>query len=403
MDEMQKITEYKGNRTIWWIGIALFILLAGGAGYLFLLPKEPKELYTYVTQPLEKGDLTMTVSASGYIEPVENVDVGTEVSGTIVAVYADYNDAVKKGQVLAKLDETKYQSTLKKTQAALNAAKASLANMQAQFYQANATLTRNKSLREATKGRLPSQSDWDRDWGNYLVAKAQVDNAKAQINQAKQALVSAKYDLERTTIYSPIDGIVLVRNIDPGQTVAASFQTPILFTLAKDLTKMELQASIDEADIAKVKAGQKATFSVDAYPEMVFDALIKLVRVNSEILEGVVTYKAVMEVNNSDLLLKPGMSADADIITETLQDTFIVPKAALLYIPIKPQAEKLFGFGQRKEKTVIDPKPHLWILENGEPKKVYVKLLGSSGSITALSSDELKEGDPLIVTQEKRQ
>ncbi len=402
MEEMQKVTGYKGNRTTWWIVIALFILLAGAGAYLFFSPKEQKELYVYVTQPLEKGDLTMTVSATGYIEPVENVDVGTEVSGTIVAVYADYNDAVQKGQVLAKLDETKYQSTLKKTEAALNAAKASLANMEAQYYQADATLTRNKSLRESTNGRLPSQSDWDRDWGNYMVAKAQVDNAKAQINQAKQALVSSKYDLERTTIYSPIDGIVLVRNIDPGQTVAASFQTPILFTLAKDLTKMELQASIDEADIAKVKAGQRATFSVDAYPEKRFEAYIKLVRVNSEIVEGVVTYLAVMDVNNSDLLLKPGMSADADIITETLSSTFIVSKAALLYIPVKPTTSGLFGSG-KKEKVTIDPKPHVWLLENGQPKKVYVKILGSSGSQSAISSDELKEGDPLIVTQEKRQ
>ncbi|MCJ7765821.1 MAG: efflux RND transporter periplasmic adaptor subunit, partial [Thiovulaceae bacterium] len=318
MQEMEKITGHKSSSLKWKMGIALFVLLLGAGSYSLFAPKDQKESYRYVTQPLQKGDLTMTVSATGNIEPVESVEVGSEVSGMIEKVYADYNDKVKKGQILAQLDKTKYKSAVDRAEASLGAAKASLENMNAQLYQANATVARNKTLRESTKGRLPSPSDWDRDWANNLVAKAQVDNAKAQVDQARHALVSSKYDLERTTIYSPINGIVLVRNIDPGQTVAASFQTPVLFKIAKDLTKMELQASIDEADIAKVKAGQKVTFGVDAYPEQSFEARIKLVRVNSEIVDGVVTYKAVMDVDNQNLLLKPGMTADADIITETL-------------------------------------------------------------------------------------
>jgi HlyD family secretion protein len=402
MEEMQKITAYRNNALTWKIGIAVFTLLMIVGGYFLFMPKDQKEAYRYVTQPLEKGDLTMTVSATGYIEPVENVEVGTEVSGTIEEVLVDYNDVVKKGQILARLDKTKYQSTLDKAEASLAAAKASLQNMNAQLFQAEATVSRNKTLRASTKGSLPSQNDWDRDWASYLTAKAQVANAKAMVDQARHALVSAQYDLARTTVYSPIDGIVLVRNIDPGQTVAASFQTPVLFKIAKDLTRMELQASIDEADIAKVKAGQRATFSVDAYPERTFEARIKLVRVNSEIVDGVVTYLAVMDVDNSELLLKPGMSADADVIIETLNDTFIVSKAALLYIPVKPTTSGLFGSGKR-EKVVIDPKPHVWLLENGLPKKVYVKVLGSSGSDSAVSSEELNKGDPLIVTQEKRE
>lgn len=399
---MEKITAYKSSALKWKIIVVLSLLLLGAGAYLFLMPKAPKEAYRYVTQPLEKGELTMTVSATGYIEPVENVEVGTEVSGTIVNVYADYNDAVKKGQVLAQLDKTKYRSALDRAEGSLKAARASLETAKAQLYQANATVKRNRELKKATEGRLPSQSDWDRDWASYLIAKAGVENADAQIDQAEHALVSAKYDLQKTTIYSPIDGTVLVRDIDPGQTVAASFQTPVLFKIAKDLTKMELQASIDEADIAKVKAGQKATFSVDAYDGRVFEANVRLVRVNSEIVDGVVTYKAVMEVDNEELLLKPGMSADADIVTQTLKDTFIVPKAALLYIPIEPKSEKVFGFGEREEKGAIDTKPHVWVLENEAPKKVYIKVLGNSGALTAVSSDDLKEGEPLILTQEKR-
>ncbi len=402
MEEMKKVTEYKSSALKWKVSIALFVLLLLVGGYFFFMSGNKQEEYRYVTQSLEKSDLTMTVSATGYLEPVENVEVGTEVSGTIEEVLVDYNDVVKKGQVLARLDKTKYKSTLDKAEAFLAAAKASLQNMNAQLYQAEATVSRNKTLRTSTKGALPSQNDWDRDWASYLTAKAQVANAKAQVDQARHSLVSSRYDLERTTIYSPIDGIVLVRAIDPGQTVAASFQTPVLFKIAKDLTRMELQASIDEADIAKVKAGQRATFSVDAYPEKTFEAQIKLVRVNSEIVDGVVTYLAVMDVDNKELLLKPGMSADADVITETLSNTFVVSKAALLYIPVKPTTSGLFGSGQ-KEKVTIDPKPHVWILDNGQPKKVYVKILGSSGAESALSSQELKVGDPLIVVQEKPQ
>jgi len=297
MEAMRKVTEYKGSGLKWKITAVLLLMMLVAGAYFFFMPKESKELYQYVTQPLKKGDLTLSVSATGYLEPVENVEVGTEVSGTIDAVYVDYNDIVKKGEPLARLDKTKYQSALSKAEASLNAAKASQQNMQAQLNQSETTVKRNRSLKASTQGRLPSQSDWDRDWAAYLVAKAQVSNAKAFVAQAKEALVSAKYDLEKTTVYSPIDGIILVRNIDPGQTVAASFQTPVLFTIAKDLTKMELQVSIDEADIAKIKAGQRAMFSVDAYPDRTFEGRIRLVRVNSEIVEGVVTYKAVMDVD----------------------------------------------------------------------------------------------------------
>ena len=163
---------------------------------------------------------------------------------------------------------------------------------------------------------------------------------------------------------------------------------------------MELQASVDEADIAKVKAGQRATFSVDAYPDKTFEAHIKLVRVNSEIVDSVVTYKAVLEVDNKELLLKPGMSADADIITQTFADSLIVSKAALLFIPLKTKKKTLFG-SPDGEKISIDSKPHVWVLENGEPKKIYVKVLGSNGSETAITGEGLKAGDPIVISQEK--
>ncbi|MEJ2500867.1 MAG: efflux RND transporter periplasmic adaptor subunit, partial [Campylobacterales bacterium] len=183
--------------------------------------------------------------------------------------------------------------------------------------------------------------------------------------------------------------------------VAASFQTPVLFTIAKDLRKMELQVSIDEADIAKVKPGQPAAFTVDAYPDAVFGGSIRMVRVNSEIEEGVVTYIAVLDVDNGDLRLRPGMSADADITVKHYRDVLIVPRAALLYLPAKPRETKLFAFHSNDD-TQYDPKPHVWKLEGETAEKLYVDVLGSNTNVSAVDAQTLKEGDALIVAQEKR-
>lgn len=401
MQNLAKITEYKSSGWKLKFVIASGVLFLGMMLYL-LIPQEAENQYNFVSEPLKKGDLKLSVSATGYLQPLDSVDVGSEVSGTVENVYVDYNDVVKKGQLLAELNKTKYKSGVDKSLASLAITEATLQNAQATLTQAKATIERDKTLRESTAGALPTQKDWESDWANYMSAKAQVANANAQIEQAKQALVSGKYDLERTAIYSPIDGVVLVRNIDTGQSIAASFQTPVFFKIAKDLTKMELQVSVDEADISKVKALQSATFSVDAYPEKIFGGNIRLVRVNSEILNGVVTYIAVLDVDNHEMLLKPGMSADADITVEVLQNTLIIPRSALLFNPVEVIQSKLFGFGE-KQKSAIDSKPHVWILENSVPKKVYVKVLGNSGLLSAISSDMLKEGDAVVISQEKVQ
>lgn len=400
MKEMEKITGYSSQSSkLKFIIVILLIILSVGA-YFYFAPKEQKSDYNYITEPIKKGSLTVFVSSTGYIQPVEKVEVGSEVSGTIAKIFVDYNDVVKKGEILAQLDKIKYTSAVKKAEAALNVAKASLQNMEALLFEANATLSRNKNLKIYTKDALPSQSDWDRDYANYLSAKAQVNSAKAQVEQARQTYISSQYDLDKTTIYSPIDGTILERNIDEGQTVAASFQTPVLFQIAKDLTKMELQASIDEADIASVKAGQNVTFSVDAYGDKIFNAKIKMVRVNSEIVEGVVTYKAIINVDNTNLLLKPGMSVDVDIAIETIKDSLIVPKAALLYIPVVKKTTQIFG-GRKSEKIILDKKPHIWLLKEGKPLKVYVKILGNSGALTAILADKLNEENQVITMQEK--
>jgi len=400
MEEMQKIINYHKDTLKWNRWMILFITAALILVYVFFFRETQGVKYHYVTETLKKGDLSVMVSASGYIQPLESVDVGTEVSGTIEEVYVDYNDQVKKGELLARLDTTKYQSAYDKAKAALQMAKAALESAQAQHFQASTTVERYQKLKTSSKGTLPTQSDWDREWGNYLLSKAQIANAEAQIAQASHALKAAQYDLERTKIYSPINGTVLVRNIDPGQTVAATFQTPVLFSIAKDLSKMELQISIDEADIGKIAVGQKASFSVDTYPDTTFHTAIRQVRINSEVLESVVTYKAIMEVDNKELLLKPGMSVEADIVTKTLSNVFVVKRAALLFIPVKPASKSFFG-GDQNEKIEVDPKPHVWILEEGLPKKVYVKVLGNNGPFSAIETSDLQEGQEIIVNQEK--
>lgn len=401
MQEMQTILQYKSRSTklkilILFLAVAIIVAL-----YLHFHSKDTKVTVDYITKPLQKGDLTLSVSATGYLEPTLSVSVGSEVSGTITKVYVDYNDKVKKGQILAKIDKTKYFSALDGAKASLKAQEASLLSAQARLTQAKDLFLQDKKLRISSRGALPSQTTWDSDRANYLIAKAGVATAQAQVLQAKQSVVSAQYDLDRTTIYSPINGTILSRNIDPGQTVAASFQTPVLFTIAKNLTKMQLQANVDEADIARVKAGDKVVFSVDAYPNKKFSARVALVRVNSQIVNGVVTYITQINVNNKRLLLFPGMSADANIITSVVKNKFIIPRAALLYIPIKPAVKKMFGF-HKQQNIAIDAKPHIWILKNGQPVKVYVKIYGTSDSKAAVFSKKLAVGDKLIVMQEKR-
>lgn len=401
MEAMQKITAYKSGGWKWKAALLVVLLFATGGAYFLLKPSSKQNEYRFVTQPVTQGEFNITVAASGYLEPLESVDVGSEVSGTVEKVLADYNDIVKKGQLLAQIDTTKYQSAVDKAVAALASAKASKQSAEAELFRTETTVRRDKSLRENTKGSLPSQSDWDANRAAYFSAKAQVANAKAQVEQARHSLTSAQYDLKRTSIYSPIDGIILNRAVDPGQTVAATFQTPVLFTIAKDLREMELQVSIDEADIARVHAGQHASFNVDAYPDEAFEGVIRMVRVNSEIEEGVVTYIAVLDVDNADMRLRPGMSADAEITVETFKDTLIVPRAALLYMPVKPKEQKLFAFNDEGQ-TQYDTEPHLWRLKDGTPEKLYVKMFGSNGTLSAVSSETLAAGDRVIIAQEKQ-
>ncbi|MBU1163160.1 MAG: efflux RND transporter periplasmic adaptor subunit, partial [Proteobacteria bacterium] len=285
-----------------WLIIALLAIVGGTSAVVWKMV-EGSDSMQYQTQKVQRGNLTMTVTATGNLEPTNQVDVGTEISGTVETVEDDYNDHVKVGQVLARLDVSKLQAQVLKSKAALESARAKVLETQATVNETRNELARLKRVWELSDNKVPSQHDMDAAHAALQRALAAETIAKAQVSEAQATLEANETDLSKAVIHSPINGIVLTRSVEPGQTVAASLQSPVLFTLAEDLTKMELHVDVDEADVGQVKEGQEATFAVDAHPNRTFPALIAQVRYGSQTVNGVVTYKTVLNVDNSDLSL----------------------------------------------------------------------------------------------------
>jgi len=284
-------------------GLLLLLVMAG----LYFSDSDPAT--EYETAAAVRGDLLIYVIATGALEPTNKVEVGIEVSGTIASVEGDYNDQVKAGQVLARLDTAKLSAQVLQARATLKSASARALTTEARSTEARNEFARLKKVQELSGGKVPSQSDLDRAQAVLLSAQADETAAEAAISEAQARLEVAETDLSKAIIRAPISGIVLDRAVEPGQTVAAALQTPVLFTLAEDLRQMELHVDVDEADVGLVAAGQQATFSVDAYTDREFPALIKEVRFAPKTVEGVVTYETVLTVDNGDLALRPGMTA----------------------------------------------------------------------------------------------
>ena len=270
----------------------------------------------YETRPTECGNLVVTISATGTLEPVNEVEVGSEVSGTLKTVDADYNDQVKVGQVLARIDTSKLEAQVVQSSAALEASKGKVLEAEATLKEGEAQLARLTQVRKLSGGKVPSQYEFEAQEAAVARARANVASAKADVAQAEGTLSVNKSDLGKAVIHSPINGVVLTRKVEVGQTVVASMETPILFKLAEDLKQLELQINVDEADVGQVKEGQEATFTVDAYPDKRFPASIKQVRFGSTTTDSVVTYTTVLKVNNDDLSLRPGMTATAVVTTK---------------------------------------------------------------------------------------
>lgn len=382
----------------------------------------------FTTQAISKGDIRLTVTATGNLEPTNEVSVGSEISGRAIEVYVDTNDVVSKGQALAQLDTSTLENQLKASRASLESAKANLSQSEATLKEAEATLARQQELQRISDGRIPSKSDLATTEAAAERAQASVLSAQAAINESEAEVETRESDLSKATIHSPTDGIVLSRSIEPGQTVAASFSTPELFVIAEDLSKMKLEVAVAEADIGRVAAGQNARFSVDAWPDRSFEAAVTKVAYGSAVTDNVVTYQTELSVSNEDLSLRPGMTATADIDVAYHQDVLLVPVAALRFTPDAADGTRAAGgrAGAQK-KSFIDnlipsrsrpsagqagdrdaaanetdqDAPVVWIMAEGRPRKVAVSLGLNDGRNQEVSADELSEGT-LIITGKTR-
>ncbi len=340
------------------------------------------------TEPVSKGDIQQTVTATGTVNAVTTVQVGTQVSGTIKLLYVDFNSRVKKGQIIARIDPATFEAQVQQSQANLLAAQANLDKSNAALIDTKRTFERNKEL---LAKHLIAQSDLDTAETNYLSAQAQIGVSKAAVEQAKAALEYDKTNLDHTKIVSPVNGIVISRNVDVGQTVAASFQTPTLFTIAEDLTKMQIDTNVAESDVGVVKVGQNVEFAVDAYSDNTFKGKVWQIRQAPITVQNVVTYDVVIQVNNRDLKLMPGMTANVNIIVSMSNDVLRITNAALRFrFPERSSSAGTAGAAEVK-------KPVVWVLENGRPKRTPMTPGITDGTYTEVVSGNLREGQALIV------
>ena len=365
----------------------------------------------FKTEQVRREDITVIVTATGTLQPTNEVEVGSELSGIIESVEADYNNKVKVGQILAKLDTSKLEAQVTQSKAALELAKAKVLQAQATLSETRSKLAQFQRVRELSDNKVPSQSEFDAAEAAFERAKADETGAMAAVSQAQATLEAYETDLAKTVIRSPINGIVLTRSVEPGQTVAAAFQAPVLFTLAEDLTRMELHVDVDEADVGQVKEGQEATFSVDAYPNRTFGAKIIQTRYGSKTVEGVVTYETVLKVDNSDLSLRPGMTATADITVKKVENAVLVPSSALRFsMPVESDEKPSRGLvgallprppssvSKKRENTNTNHnKQQIWVLKDGQPVAVPVTTGATDGVMTEILDGEIKPGMSLIV------
>lgn len=383
---------------------AVVAVLAAGAlygGYRFMQPTPGP---AFATVPVERGDLTVEVSATGTLQPLIQVDISSELSGVVRSVSVAENQRVAKGDILAELDTTRIAAQVERSAASVKAAEAKLADSQTTLQETEQALDRTSQL--TGRGMATAQA-LDAATAARDRAASAVQSAEANLAIASAELKLQQADLAKSTIYAPIEGVVLTRSVDPGQTVASSFQAPVLFVIAANLARMELKAAIDEADIGTVKPGQKASFTVDAFPGRTFQANIRDIAYASVTTDGVVTYDGRLDVDNEELLLRPGMTATVSVITREARDVITVPSAVFRYRP--PVVEqnsgwslqrmfmpRMRGMGQRSRDTAPDGMRTLYVLKDGQPQPVRVRTGSTDGELTEIVSG-LEVGDQVIV------
>jgi len=400
-------------RALRWLIVAVVFALAGGGFVWFRSGPAAAAAPQYQTEPLGRGNLRVTVSATGKLAPINQVDVGSELSGTIETVLVDDNDRVNKGQVLARLDLTKLQNQVAKSKAALASAEAKVLQAVATVKESRASLGRLRQVAKLSGGKVPAPTELETAEATVDRAVADEASARAAVEEARATLRTNETDLAKASIRSPIDGVVLQRKVEPGQTVAASLQAPVLFTLAENLAQMELQVDVDEADVGQVREGQSATFTVDAYPNRSYPARIRQVRFGAETVNNVVTYKTMLNVDNDDLSLRPGMTATAEIVTAERENVLLVPNAALRFTPPPPEAQSgggglvasllprpPRGLAPRRQSTNAKggkgATRQIWVLRDGQPVAVPVTVGSSDGRMTEVTGEGLEPGLPVI-------
>jgi len=394
--------------------VIFVLLLAAGAGYAYWRmgngPSEPP----YLTVPVTKATIRQVVSSSGTLQAVTTVVVGSQVSGTIAKLNADYNSKVTKGQIVAQLDQSRFAAKVEESRANVLAAQANMAKTKVALEDAGRTLKRARELKQR---ELVSQSDLDAAQTAYDSARSQLNVAQAQVGQAQASMNQAQIDLGYTTIRSPVDGIVISRSVDVGQTVAASLSAPTLFTIANDLTKMEVHTNVDEADIGNISEGQDVTFTVDAHAQRRFRGLVHQVRNAPQVIQNVVTYDSVVRIDNKELLLKPGMTANVQFLVAQKEDALTIPNVALRFRPPedKDAAQELLRqeqgraaprVGQRQTRRAGSGgagegrrvrQVKIYMLKDGKAQPVDVQVGITDGSKTEIIAGSLNENDPVII------
>lgn len=384
-------------------------LLLAGMAYLLLRAPGNGKTPQYASDPARRGDLTVTVAASGTLAPTNEVEVGSELSGIVERVLVEVNDRVMKGQVLARLDISKLQDAVVKSEANLSAAEAQVRQAQATVAEARANLGRLRQVAELSGGKVPSKLELDSAEATLQRAVANESVAHASVDQQRAVLKSDRTNLAKASIVSPIDGVVLARKVEPGQTVAASLSAPVLFKLAEDLTRMELRVKVDEADVGKVKAGQEASFGVDAWPGRRYAARITRVNYGSTTTDQVVSYETTLEVDNRDLSLRPGMTASAEIVALRLKDALLIANPALRFAPPEAAPAKKSGGlvsallprppAPREKKAGNEKKSgtqRIWVLKDGQATPVDIVTGQTDGKRTEVTAGNLKPGDRVI-------
>lgn len=385
-----------------WVKYLIGIVVVIGASFLWVSSNDQADGGQYITAAAQTGDLRVTVTATGTVEPTNKVEVSSELSGTLKSVYVDFNDTVTKGMVLAELDTTKLEAQLAVSKASLDSAIARVAIAQATWAE---TRERYEASRNLEERGVAAHQTFVADRAAYVRAQAGLQAAMADRTLAEADLDLHHAELDKACICSPIDGVVLDRAADAGQIVAASLSAPVLFTVAEDLAQMELQVDIDEADIGRTAVGNKATFTVDAYDERQFPAEISEIRFAPLTVDGVVTYKAILSVDNADLLLRPGMTATADIVVADIKDALTVPNAALRYAPPAAPAEEeeersgLLGMLIPEDDTMrtTGDDRTLWVLRGEMAVEIPVLAGQSDGRMTEILQADLAPGDLVIV------